>query len=76
MALSLLFFGLNRYSILFVENILSYFSKFKMLVGMSFLFCRYNFIVPKPRLKIKQSYKNKVVSHLWAHRHAKSGACL
>ena len=41
MALSLLFFGLNLYSIsiLFVEIILSYFSKLKMLVGMSFLFC-------------------------------------
>ena len=37
MALSLLFFGLNRYSIsiLFVEIILSYFSKLKMLVGMT-----------------------------------------
>ena len=32
------FFGLNRYSILFVQIILSYFSKFKVLVGMSFLF--------------------------------------
>ena len=39
MALSLLFFGLNRYLIFFVEIILSYFSKFKMIVGMSFLFC-------------------------------------
>ena len=38
MALYLLFFGLNRYSILFVEIVLSYFSKLKMLVGMSFFF--------------------------------------
>ena len=46
MALSLLFFGLNRHSILFVEIILSYFSKFKMLVGMSFFFAEINFFVP------------------------------
>ena len=64
MALSLLFFGLNRYSIIDSfrrDYILSYFSKFKMLVCMSFLFCWYNFFVPKPRLKIKikQSYQTK-----------------
>ena len=49
MALSLLFFGLNRYSILFVEIILSYFHKFKMLyVGMSFLFADIIFLCQNP----------------------------
>ena len=38
MALSLIFFRLNQYSIVFVQDTSSYFSKFIMIVGMSLLF--------------------------------------
>ena len=64
MALSLLFFlDSNQYLILFVQIILSHFSKFKMVVAMSRLFFAGNFF---PNQKKQQSHHNKVVLHLWS----------
>ena len=73
MALSLLFFlDSNQYLILFVQIILSHFSKFKIIVGVSRLFFAGNFFfVPKHQPKKKQkkqSHHNKVVLHLWSQQ--------